>query len=107
MSDKLQVQESSPFFCHDTPTRQYGSSFEREQALQTRKVHELTLHQDIEQLLLRTLSGAENFLESQAEKTVTRENSIRVSNCACFLREAAAGGGLFCGKVANLGMGRC
>jgi hypothetical protein len=41
------------------------------------------------------LSGAENFLESQIEKTVTRENSIRVSTCARFLREAEADGGLF------------
>jgi hypothetical protein len=56
--------------------------------------------------LLQSLSGAENFLESQVEKTVTRENSIRVSKCDRFLREAA-GGGLFCAEVANLGMGRC
>jgi predicted nuclease of restriction endonuclease-like (RecB) superfamily len=53
------------------------------------------------------LSGAENFLEYQVEKTVTRENSMRVSKCARFFKEAAAGGGLFRGKVANEGMGRC
>ena len=53
------------------------------------------------------LSGAENFLESQVEKTVTLENSTLVFNCAHFLREAGAGGGLLRGKVANRGMGRC
>jgi predicted nucleic acid-binding protein len=40
------------------------------------------------------LSGAENLLESQVEKTVTRENSILVSTCSRFLRAAAAEGGL-------------
>ncbi|AUB35216.1 hypothetical protein COO91_01088 [Nostoc flagelliforme CCNUN1] len=51
-------------------------------------------------------SGAENFLESQVEKTVTRGNSIRVSKYSRFLREAEAGGGLRRGKIAKLGRGR-
>lgn len=56
--------------------------------------------------MLSPLSGAENFSESQAEKTVTRENSIRVSNWARFLIEAVASGGLGRGKIANCGSGR-
>ncbi len=52
------------------------------------------------------LSGAENFLESQDEKTVTRENSILVSNSIRFFTDAVAGGGLLRGNVLNRGMGR-
>jgi hypothetical protein len=52
------------------------------------------------------LSGAENFLESQVENTVTRENSIRDSNCCRFLIEADAGGGLRRGKGTKLGSGK-
>jgi hypothetical protein len=52
------------------------------------------------------LSGAENFSESQVGKTVTRENSIRVSKSFRFLSEAEADGGLRRGKLAKLGIGR-
>jgi hypothetical protein len=57
---------------------------------------------------LMYLSGAENFLESQVENTVTvtRENSIRESNCCRFFIEAEAGGGLRRGKGTKLGSGR-
>jgi hypothetical protein len=77
--------------------------------MQDRIVYEAigSLPKNIWKLSVYSLSGAENFLESQVEKTVTRENSILVSNRARFFKEAVADGGLFRGKAMSGGIGRC
>ncbi len=54
---------------------------------------------------LAPLSGAENFLKSQDENVVTRENSMRHSNCWRLRRDAQAAGGLRRGIASSEGRG--
>jgi putative ATP-dependent endonuclease of the OLD family len=92
------IKERVPKFFKATVQAVDPNDFANQKSLEISRLHALLQSGFI-------LSGAENFSESQVENRVTRENSIRVSNCCRFLIEAEAGGGFRRGKGAKLGSG--